>query len=550
MINWSPRNIRLIRSRYGIDASRIAVQTAFDAYVTKLNNIERRTPLTLDHLKHLVVGSDVTYPVFSPEDGSILNDRVVRNLDMAATKPLLVPVFDLAEELEKSRFSPGRSSHHSAEIMAKRLENARLTIKYFLKDNSSGDEVVFVQNASAGLNKMVRILKGKFGNEAVFISSILSHHSCLLPLGLQSARNRLFFGLKPDGTYDMDGLKNVLEQSHHPKTSELETDKTPVTLFIESESNVTGYRPPINDISSLAKEFNARVVIDHTQGAANFNLHLPGSSDIFVITSGHKAYARDGSGAIIGSSFFFRDYVDEPGGGTIFGVGQEPYFARPPANQECGTQSYIAQQSFARALEILKDAGMDKIEKTQREMTGKLIEGLRSVKGLRILGEPDINKVDRGPIVSFTLDNPETERRLAPLFVSQALANFYNVVSRAGMFCAHPYMYFLQGVGPEASDRHAKDHRNAETALCGKGNVAEDRLYSAIRVSFSFVTPQEYLDDLPRMLLEIQKMSRNQQYPKISTNPDHDIQSRTFEDHIQRRVHYDPKSSLPGLLEE
>jgi selenocysteine lyase/cysteine desulfurase len=162
--------------------------------------------------------------------------------------------------------------------------------------------------------------------------------------------------------------------------------------------------------------------------------------------------------------------------------------------------------------------------------------------------------VDRGPVISFTLDNPAAGRRLSPMFVSQALAYFNNVVTRAGMFCAHPYMYYLQGVPAKVADEHAQDHYRSQSAVCSSGAVPSDRLYNAVRASFSFVTPQEYLDELPDMLREVQKLGRKHNYPKILLEPDQRIAIGACDDFIKRNNMHSPwyftPSPFQGLLQQ
>jgi len=241
---------------------------------------------------------------------------------------------------------------------------------------------------------------------------------------------------------------------------------------------------------------------------------LPG--EVFIVFSGHKVYARDGSGAIIGPKRFFRGAADEPAGGTISAVTREEiYYAEPPHNQESGTLAYIAQFSLGKALLTLDQADLAAIEDRERRLTIVLMRSLLEVEGIEIMGETDLNKVDRGPVISFSLKkiNKRSALKVLPWYIGKALSAFWGVGVRAGFYCAHPYNYAIQGISEAEACIHADSH--AQFGQAGCTSVYGDSNYHSVRLSFSFVTREEDLAVLPEALSEIRKMDDKKSFALV-----------------------------------
>ena len=159
---------------------------------------------------------------------------------------------------------------------------------------------------------------------------------------------------------------------------------------------------------------------------------------------------------------------------------------------------------------LLMDAGMDKIERHERAMTRRLLESFRRVEGLEIIGEPDIDKVDRGPVVSIALKGTEAAWKgdyIPPAFVGTALSLFYGIGTRVGFYCAHPYGYFMRQAAPEAVHEHALRHMEKRIPGCVL-LPGDEKIYTT-RFSFSFAVTEHCLDGLPDVLTAIRDLSYN-----------------------------------------
>jgi cysteine desulfurase/selenocysteine lyase len=81
------------------------------------------------------------------------------------------------------------------------------------------------------------------------------------------------------------------------------------------------------------------------------------------------------------------------------------------------------------ALDYLNSIGMQDLRDHERALVGRLIEGLRTLPGTRVLGpeRPD----DRASPVSFVVEGAD------PLLIAQLL-DYEGIAVRAGAMCAYP----------------------------------------------------------------------------------------------------------------
>ena len=151
------------------------------------------------------------------------------------------------------------------------------------------------------------------------------------------------------------------------------------------------------------------------------------------------------------------------------------------------------------------------LKRSKDEKTARLIKGLRQVEGLEIIGEPDMDIADRGPVVTISMkgaadvwsDMPNCY--IPPAFIGKALNVGWGIGTRVGYYCAHPYGYFLRKVPDDVALKHALEHAAKGRAGCGL--LSGDEWIYMTRFSFSFVTPDESLQRLPGILNKIRGLS-------------------------------------------
>ena len=104
-------------------------------------------------------------------------------------------------------------------------------------------------------------------------------------------------------------------------------------------------------------------------------------------------------------------------------------YAGIPHKFEAGTPPIVEAVGLGAAVDYLGAVGMEAIHAHEQAITRYALEGMQSVKGLRVLGPLDATQ--RGGAVSFEIEG------LHPHDVSQVL-DVRGVAVRAGHHCARP----------------------------------------------------------------------------------------------------------------
>jgi len=121
------------------------------------------------------------------------------------------------------------------------------------------------------------------------------------------------------------------------------------------------------------------------------------------------------------------------GGGTIEDVSIDSYkLAKSPMRYEAGTPAIAEMIALGRAVDYLKEVGMDRIQEHERRLTEVALEGLAKIPNVEVYGPAD-PKLRTG-IVPFNVE------RLNPHDVALALDVSSNIMVRSGHHCALPLM--------------------------------------------------------------------------------------------------------------
>lgn len=101
----------------------------------------------------------------------------------------------------------------------------------------------------------------------------------------------------------------------------------------------------------------------------------------------------------------------------------------PPTRFEAGTQMIAQVAGLDAALTWLEGVGMDRVAAHEAALTARLVEGVTSLDGVRVLGPA--TAADRVGLVSFAVDG------VHPHDVSQVL-DADGIAIRVGHHCAQP----------------------------------------------------------------------------------------------------------------
>jgi selenocysteine lyase/cysteine desulfurase len=356
-----------------------------------------------------VVGAGLDVPLVT--GGSV---RYV-NLDYAASTPALRAVADQVTELLPLYSSVHRGAGYASAVCTSAYEAARATLATFTGARPD-DVVIFTRNTTDALNLLATAVPGPV------VHLDIEHHANLLPWQAHGASARAV------------GARATLQETLRAVRDELA--RTPAALLaVTGASNVTGECLPLAELAGLAHAHGARIAVDGAQLVPHRRVGLAASGIDYLAFSGHKIYAPFGTGVLVGRA----DWLDAAppylaGGGAVRQVRLDATdWAASPARHEGGTPNVVGVVALAAACRFVDSLAAGAVQGHEGFLTGRLLDGLASVDGVRTLrlwpGD-----ADRIGVVTFTVDGWPAQH------VAQYLSAEHGIGVRDGRFCAHPLL--------------------------------------------------------------------------------------------------------------
>ncbi|GAC1378901.1 MAG: cysteine desulfurase [Marmoricola sp.] len=344
-------------------------------------------------------------------------------LDSANTSQKPQVVIDaMVDHLERHNANVARAMHQLGAESSEAFEAARDKVAAFL-GAPSRNEVIFTKNASEALNLVARTIPLAAGDNVVVTE--MEHHSNIVPWQLACERVGAEFrwiGLTDEGELDLSNLDALIDEN------------TKVVAFTWV-SNMLGTINPVATLAHRAHQAGAVVVVDAAQAAPVLPIDLAGMAaderPDFVAFTGHKVTGPTGIGVLWGREELLNQLPPFLGGGEMIETVtmQGSTYAQAPHRFEAGTPPIVEAVGLGAAVDYLSHLGMESIHVHERAITGYLLEGLRGLRGVTVLGPQDSAK--RGGAVAFEIDG------IHPHDVAQLLDS-RGIAVRAGHHCAKP----------------------------------------------------------------------------------------------------------------
>lgn len=363
------------------------------------------------------------FPIFNQK----INDETLVYLDNAATSQIPKFVEEKVRDFnEKERANVHRGVHALGLRATNQYESSRQKVANFIGANNA-KEVIFTSGCTDSLN----LVAASFGEQNIqagdeILVSIMEHHSNLLPWQQLAKRKQAklnFIEINSDGLLDIKNLKSKINS------------KTKI-VALTHVSNVLGTINPIKELTDLAHEKGAIVVVDGAQAVGHFPIDVAELNVDFYAFSGHKMFAPTGIGVLYGK----KDLLDKMqpyrlGGEMIANVTREgATWAEVPYKFEAGTPNIAGAIGLGAAIDYLQSLDFELIQKHEQELTSYALEKLKNVSGLTIYGPQKSN--GRIGVISFNLKN------IHPHDLATAL-DLDGIEVRAGHHCAQPLMASL-----------------------------------------------------------------------------------------------------------
>ncbi|MGM0845829.1 MAG: cysteine desulfurase [Bacillota bacterium] len=364
------------------------------------------------------------FPILDQE----VNGHPLVYLDSAATSQKPVQVIEAIDKYYREYNSNVHRGVHTLGTHATDgYEGAREKVRKFINAEST-QEIIFTRGTTTAINTVAASYgraNVKEGDEIVI--SHMEHHSNIIPwqqLAKETGASLKYVPLQEDGTISVEDVKNTV------------TSNTKI-VSIMKVSNVLGTMNPIKEITKVAHENGAVMLVDGAQAAPHMKVDVQDLDCDFFAFSGHKMAGPTGIGVLYGKKHLLEKMEPvEFGGEMIDFVGmQESTWKELPWKFEAGTPIIAGAIGLGAAIDFLEEIGMDHIEKHEHHLAAYAMEKMSGIEGMTIFGTKDPAK--RAGLVTFNIDD------VHPHDVATVL-DAEGIAVRAGHHCAQPLMKWLQ----------------------------------------------------------------------------------------------------------
>jgi cysteine desulfurase/selenocysteine lyase len=349
-----------------------------------------------------------------------VNGKPLVYLDSAASAQKPRPVIAaMTGAMERGYANVHRGLHTLANETTDAYEAARRKVAAFL--GAEPTEIVFTKGGTEAINLVAAGLGAGLSAGDEILLSEMEHHANIVPWHFLRERLGVVLKFTPvtdDGQLDLDAFRSLLGE------------RTKVVALTHM-SNVLGTVNPVVELTRLAHEAGALVLLDGCQAVVHQPIDVKALDVDFYVFSGHKLYGPTGIGALYGKAERLAALPPYQGGGEMIGsVSLEAItYADPPQRFEAGTPPILEAIGLGAAIDWLSGLDRAAVAEHEHALYDHVRQRLNGANWLRVLGEAP----GKGAILSFTVDGAHAHD------VAQILDR-YGVAVRAGTHCAEPLM--------------------------------------------------------------------------------------------------------------
>ena len=363
-----------------------------------------------------------------------VNGKRLVYLDNAASsqKPLAV-INAIDHYYQHDHSNVHRGVHSLSQRATNQFDQARVKVQRYLNARSER-EIIFTKGCTEAIN----LVAHSWGRQNLkkgdqILLSTMEHHANIVPWQMVCQEVGCEIIVAPIS----DSGELLLEEF-----AGLLSERVKIVSIVHV-SNALGTVNPIKEITRLAKSVGAKVMFDGAQACGHLAVDLQETEADFYTVSGHKLYGPTGFGCLYGRLELLEEMPPyQTGGSMIRTVAFEgSTFADAPEKFEPGTPhisgaiglgaavDYMHEILGKSATEKLSSSDFETLQAHERSLMDAALVGLKSVRGVRIVGEP----AHRAGTISFVMDHVHPHD-IGTILDSEGVA------IRAGHHCCMPLM--------------------------------------------------------------------------------------------------------------
>lgn len=355
-----------------------------------------------------------------------INGHPLDYLDNAATsqKPAVV-INAIKDYYEKINANVHRGAHTLSEQATEEYEKARKKIQAFINAVHS-DEIIY----TSGTTEAINLVAASYGRanlqpgDEVLITA-LEHHSNIVPWQLiceQTGASLKVAPINTKGEVIIEAFEKAL------------SNKTKIAAFSHI-SNALGTINPVKEMTTMAHEFGAVVLIDGAQALPYMKVDVQTIGCDFYTGSGHKLFAPTGIGFLYGKAELLNAMPPYQGGGEMIRQVsfEETTYAPLPYKFEAGTPNIAGAIGLGHAIDYVLGLRQEEITAYEHELLAYATKKAESTPGITIIGTAN----DKASILSMVLDGIHAHD-------VGTILDHQGVAVRTGHHCAMPVMKFFK----------------------------------------------------------------------------------------------------------
>lgn len=358
------------------------------------------------------------FPVLSQK----VHGKPLVYLDNAATTQKPRRVIEKVRQFDSEEYGTvRRGAYKLSERATQMFEDVRQKVAG-LFNAADKKEIIFTSGTTQAINLVAYSFGKAFVKEGdeIIISNI-EHHANTVPWQVLCQDKGAHLKVIPVN----DRGKLILEEY-----KKLLSPKTRI-VSVNHVSNALGTVNPIKEITQLAHEAGARVLIDGAQSTPHMKIDVQDVDCDFYTFSGHKMYAPSGVGGLYGKYDVLKEMPPYVTGGDMIRqvTIEKTLYADPPARFEAGTPAITQVMGLGEAVDYIQEIGLDKIAEYEHALLEYGTRVLSEIDGLRIIGTAE----HKASILSFHIDVIHPHDVVT-------LLDQDGIAVRGGHHCAQPTM--------------------------------------------------------------------------------------------------------------